>query len=374
MCYHFFMQEQTTLYRKYRPQTFDDVVGQDHVVGTLSTAVASGTYSHSYLFSGPRGTGKTTVARILARAINCTGSGKKKPCMKCPTCVQFQSGVSLDLIEIDAASTRGIDDIRDLREAVRFHPHTASKKVYIIDEVHMLTTPAFNALLKTLEEPPEFVVFILATTDLEKVPDTIRSRCEEFQFRRVAPQIIQKRLSEIAKAEGATIDKDALRLLALLAEGSERDAESALGQVLSGHAGSITAAEVSALFGLPQTSQIAKLMHACVRGTHKDALGIVQSLMDQNVDAQLVAKLLIEDLKHALFLIVDDGYRSFLAGEMSEEHMKFLEQEGSTAGIDELRRMLLLLLEAYHSRYTSAIAELPLELAIIEIISKRPAK
>ena len=368
------MAEHSTLYRKYRPQTFEDVVGQDHVVNALRTAVDQGSVSHSYLFAGPRGTGKTTVARILARAVNCTGSGKKKPCLTCDICTQFQSGISLDLIEIDAASNRGIDDIRDLREAVRFHPQSARKKVYIIDEVHMLTKDAFNALLKTLEEPPEFVIFILATTDLEKVPDTIRSRCEEFQFRRIAPAIIQKRLTEIAAAEGANIDKDALRMLALLAEGSERDAESLLGQTLASHAGSMSGEDVAALFGLPQTSMIAKLLKTCVRGSLKDALEIVEHATARNIDPQLITKLLLEDLKYALFLAVDNGYRAALEAEISSEHLQFLKQEGEAAGIEELRRMLVLLLEAYHSPYTTAIAELPLELALVEIHTRRPEK
>ena len=368
------MTEHSVLYRKYRPQTFTDVVGQDHIIQSLVTAVEKGTVAHSYIFSGPRGTGKTTVARILARAVNCTGAGKKKPCLKCDVCTQFQAGTSLDLIEIDGASNNGVDEIRELREAVRFHPQTAQRKVYIIDEVHMLSKGAFNALLKTIEEPPEYVMFILATTDLDKVPDTIRSRCEEFQFRRLPATVIQKRLAEIAALEGADISKDALRILSLLAEGSERDAESALGQVLASHTGVIPATAVTTLFGLPQTSTIAKLLQSVIRGTLKDSLAIVSREVAGNTDPQHLTKLLIEDLKHTLFLAVDSEYTGTLSSEMSNEHIQFIKQEGSAAGVDELRRILVLLLEAFHSQLNGAIAELPLELALVEIHTKRPEK
>ncbi len=374
LCYDFFMTEHSVLYRKYRPQTFTDVVGQDHIIQSLVTAVEKGTVAHSYIFSGPRGTGKTTVARILARAVNCTGAGKKKPCLKCDVCTQFQAGTSLDLIEIDGASNNGVDEIRELREAVRFHPQTAQRKVYIIDEVHMLSKGAFNALLKTIEEPPEYVMFILATTDLDKVPDTIRSRCEEFQFRRLPATVIQKRLAEIAALEGADISKDALRILSLLAEGSERDAESALGQVLASHTGVIPATAVTTLFGLPQTSTIAKLLQSVIRGTLKDSLAIVSREVAGNTDPQHLTKLLIEDLKHTLFLAVDSEYTGTLSSEMSNEHIQFIKQEGSAAGVDELRRILVLLLEAFHSQLNGAIAELPLELALVEIHTKRPEK
>lgn len=219
--------------RKWRPQTFEDVVGQEHITTTLKNAVLNNRVAHSYLFAGPRGVGKTTTARILAKVLNCTNSKGGEPCNKCEMCLSFANSQSLDIIEIDGASNRRIEEIRTLRESVKYAPTKGSYKVYIIDEVHMLTTESFNALLKTLEEPPEHTVFIFATTDVHKVPLTIISRCQRFDFRRIEMVVMKKLLKEIAEAEDITIDDLALTLIAKKADGALRDAQSLFDQVIS---------------------------------------------------------------------------------------------------------------------------------------------
>ncbi|HSD82303.1 MAG TPA: DNA polymerase III subunit gamma/tau, partial [Anaerolineae bacterium] len=217
------------LYRKWRPQTFDEVSGQEHVLHTLRNAISSGRIAHAYLFSGPRGTGKTTMARLLAKAVNCLNPDPAaRPDNTCAICAAITEGRLLDLIELDAASNRGIDEIRDLRDKINFAPGQARYKVYIIDEVHMLTEPAFNALLKTLEEPPAHAIFVLATTDPQKVPATIVSRCQPFAFRRLTVPEIVNRLQELVAGEGLTAEPEALTLIARQATGAMRDAQSLL--------------------------------------------------------------------------------------------------------------------------------------------------
>ena len=228
------MPEYQSLYRKYRSQTFGDLVGQDAASRALQGAIIGGRVSHAYLFSGSRGTGKTSAARLLAKALNCTGRARDtaEPCNKCQSCVEMTAGSALDLIEIDAASNRGIDEIRDLREKVNLAPALGPYKIYIIDEAHMLTEPAFNALLKTLEEPPAHVVFVLCTTDAQKVPLTVVGRCQQFVFRRHSEEQIVARLTHIAKSENVQVDEQAMQLIARTAQGSMRDAVGLLDQLV----------------------------------------------------------------------------------------------------------------------------------------------
>ena len=236
--------------RKWRPQTLDEVVGQEHITKTLKHSLENNKLAHAYLFVGPRGVGKTSCARILAKSLNCVKAPTAHPCGKCSACMEITSGRSLDVIEIDGASNRGIDEIRTLRENVKFSPVSGEYKIYIIDEVHMLTQEAFNALLKTLEEPPEHVKFIFATTRPDKVLSTILSRCQRFEFNRIPTLKIIEKLEEIAKAEKISIDKEALFNIAKISEGSMRDAESVLDQLVSFSKNKIKSEDVVAVMGL----------------------------------------------------------------------------------------------------------------------------
>src|SRR5438445_12396210 len=242
--------------RKYRPQRFEEVVGQEHVTQTLSHAIEQKRIAHAYLFCGPRGTGKTTIARIFAKALNCTGGPKADFDVKDPRCVEIAEGRSLDVLEIDGASNNGVEQVRDLRDTCRYAPAGSKFKIYIIDEVHMLSTAAFNALLKTLEEPPAHVKFMFATTEPEKVLPTILSRCQRFDLRRIPAALITKHLAHIAKLEKVKIDAAALDAIARGAEGGMRDAESTLDQLISFCGEKIEQADVLSMFGLTAQSQI----------------------------------------------------------------------------------------------------------------------
>ena len=265
------MEQHLALYRKWRPLTFDDVFGQDHVTAALRNQVASGRTSHAYLFTGTRGTGKTTCAKILARAVCCESPVNGSPCNKCAACRSILEDSALDVSEIDAASNNGVDNIRDIREEAAFSPTALTKRVYIIDEVHMLSAGAFNALLKTLEEPPEHVLFILATTEIHKVPATILSRCQRYDFRRIPPEIIAARLNQIAAEEGFTLSTPAAALLARLGDGSMRDAISLLDRSVSAD-GNIDLGRVTEALGVPSADTVVQVYQAVTAGDGAKAL------------------------------------------------------------------------------------------------------
>ena len=292
------------LTRKYRPQNFNEVVGQKHVTQTLMSALRHGRVGHSYLFAGPRGVGKTSVARILAKSLNCEKGVVENPCNECETCISITKGSAIDVIEIDGASNRGIDEIRDLREAVAYSPSSARYKVYIIDEVHMLTKEAFNALLKTLEEPPSHVVFIFATTEPQKVPKTVLSRCQRFDFRMLTEKEIFSKLESLVELESIDIDEETLNLLATRAEGSIRDAEGMLEQLVSYSEGRITIEDAKEVFGFIGEESYMKLFEGISNRDEKIIIEGVEDIIQKGYDLrelvygwlQFIRKLLLYNL------------------------------------------------------------------------------
>lgn len=287
--------------RKYRPQNFKEVIGQEHIAQTLKNAIRLDKLSHAYLFTGPRGVGKTTTARILAKAINCPSIKDEEPCNNCPSCNDITSAASVDVIEIDAASNRGVDEIRQLRENVKFAPASGKYKVYIIDEVHMLTKEAFNALLKTLEEPPAHIVFIMATTEPEKVLQTITSRCQTFSFKLISENEIQHTLRLIAESEKASYDDAGLLLLAKASRGSMRDAESLLDQSLSYAGGEVTSEKVSEILGLIPREFLFKYTDAFSSSDIRGALEITESLLSEGYNVNRIFNELLMHFRNLMY-------------------------------------------------------------------------
>ncbi len=290
------------LARKWRPQTFGEIVGQDHVSATLSKAVEKGRLAHAYLFTGPRGCGKTTTARILSKIINCENPQKGEPCNRCDSCVAVNRGEHLDVIEIDGASNRGIDEIRDLREKIGYASSRGKAKIYIIDEVHMLTPQAFNALLKTLEEPPEHVYMILATTEPHKVPATIRSRCQRFDFKRLELEEISGQLEKICRSENIEFDQGALILISRRADGSMRDAESLLDQCISAAEENIDITLVRGVLGLVDSMMVIELLGAIGARKRKEALGIVDQVVSSGLDLEEFFLAYMEGIRNLLVI------------------------------------------------------------------------
>lgn len=305
------------LYRKWRPQGFDSLVGQEAVRTALTNALETGRIAHAYLFAGPRGTGKTSTAKILAKAVNCEHGPTPNPCNKCQNCVRINDGTSMDVFEIDAASNRGIDEIRDLREKVAFAPVNGRYKVYIIDEVHMLTTEAFNALLKTLEEPPPHVIFILATTEPHKIPATIHSRCQRFDFKRVTDSDIVKRLREVADGSGIAADEDALQLIAVQADGGMRDALSLLDQC-GVMAERVSAETVRSVLGIVGREALRELVKAVGEGNVPKALALLESLLAGGKDVKQIITELAEYLRAVLLYKASPDYREIYLTDTKE--------------------------------------------------------
>ncbi len=364
------------LYRKYRPQRFSEVIGQEHVVRTLTNALSRGMISHAYLFCGPRGSGKTTIARLLAKAINCEDKTSFEPCNKCSFCLEIMEGRSMDIIEIDAASNRGIEDIKELRQAVRFAPSRLKYKVYILDEAHQLSKDAANALLKTLEEPPSHAVFILATTEIHKMIPTIISRCQRFDFRKLTVPEIIRRLEIIVKNEKASVDKSALELIALNADGSIRDAESLLNQVLtfagvSGKTAEITSADIKNLLGLVEIQIISQFVDFLTDKKAGEAVRFLGEIIEKGTDINEFAKALINYLRHALVLKMTEigEYEKSLATGLTREEFQTLAKQAEKFKMEDLRELLGLLIDAENKMRYASIPPLPLELVIAEFCS-----
>lgn len=358
------------LYRKYRPQTFGEVVGQESVVRILTNALKFGKVAHAYLFTGPRGTGKTTMARLLAKALNCASRNGVEPCNKCSSCIDVTRGASLDIVEIDAASHRGIDEIRSLKEGVRLAPSSSRHRVYIIDETHMLTREAFNALLKVLEEPPEHAVFILATTEAHKVPLTVLSRVQRFDFRRVSLAKIRERLLSIAKKENFDLEEDANAFIASRSEGCIRDAESLLGQAMTmSEDKKITLKEVEEILGYVDLS-VALEFFGLLRGDDKHAaLDFIQEMVEKGQDmAQFI--IILQELSREMMVaavvgaeydgILEDKYGSGLAAGIAGE-VKNWKESG-------LLRLIKILLGAKEDLKKYPLPQAALEVATLDFM------
>ncbi|HXV14296.1 MAG TPA: DNA polymerase III subunit gamma/tau [Candidatus Krumholzibacteria bacterium] len=310
------------LARKWRPLTFDDVVGQEHVTHTLKKAVETARVSHAYLFSGPRGCGKTSTARILARVLNCENVQGGNPCNACPSCLAVIKGNHLDVMEIDGASHTGVGEVRELQESIGFAPSQSRNKVYVIDEVHMLSTHAFNALLKTLEEPPAHVYFIFATTSPQKIPDTIKSRCQRHHFKRLENAEIAARLEDICKAEKVKYEMDGLRLLARKADGSMRDGTSLLDQCVTASGGDVSAEAVRGILGLVDQEKVLAFVDAIAAGDATRPLQLLDAAVNEGVDLQDLLAALIESYRDLMVLSVPGDLSSLLFRSQSEiEHL-----------------------------------------------------
>lgn len=300
------------LYRKYRPQTFDEIVGQEHITTTLKNQVESGQISHAYLFTGSRGTGKTSCAKIFAKAINCTKNNNGSPCYSCPTCKVLADASNVDIMEIDAASNNRVDEIREIREKVKFLPVNGKYKVYIIDEVHMLTESAFNALLKTLEEPPAHIVFILATTEVHKLPATILSRCMRFDFRLIPVNVLVDQLRGIFKREGIECEEDALKLICSSAEGSDRDMLSIADCVVAFCGKKITAQNVTEILGQNNKETYIEMADAIDKKDVGKALSIVQEVQESGKNMSVFAKDMTTHFRNLLVVKSCKDYEKML--------------------------------------------------------------
>ncbi|RKY64386.1 MAG: DNA polymerase III subunit gamma/tau [Candidatus Latescibacterota bacterium] len=347
--------------RKWRPQKFEDVVGQEHVRVTLQNALREGKVAHAYLFAGPRGVGKTTVARLLAKALNCEHGPTPVPCNSCPQCTAIAQGSSMDVLEIDGASNRGIDEVRELRESAQLAPAGGRYKVYIIDEVHMLTTPAFNALLKTLEEPPAHVVFILATTEPHQVPPTIRSRCQTFNFRRLSVGEITGRLSFISEEEGVEAEEEALVLIARKAEGSMRDAQSLWDQAVAFGEGKVSLRSVQEMLGLVEGDLFFRLGEAILKGDVRSGLEVVEEAFDRGVSLGAFADGLTEHFRNLLAVKVG------APPDLPEEELARLREQAEAGSEEDLARLLVMSSDVASELPRSPAPRLRLEVGVVRM-------
>lgn len=356
------------LYRKYRPRKFEEVVGQEHIIKTLKNAIKQGRIAHAYLFSGPRGTGKTTVARILAKAINCLHVKDSEPCNECGVCDEINQNKFLDLVEIDAATHTQVDKIRDIIEKINFSPSAGKYKVYIIDEVHMLSKGAFNALLKTLEEPPEHAIFVLATTEIHKIPPTITSRCQRFDFRRLRVSEIKERLERIAKEEKIKVEEGVLNFIAINSGGALRDSESLFGQIISLQDDNIiTLKEAQTLLSVADISYAVKMIKFLLDKEFSQAISYINKAVEDGYDLEQFAKLIIEYCRKIMLLKISPGLKESFLSEMTEEQAAELEEISKKASMAQIVKIIRVFIRGKEEIKSSVVPQLPLEMAVAEI-------
>lgn len=360
----------TALYRKFRPDNFDDVKGQDHIVTTLTNQIKANRIGHAYLFCGTRGTGKTTVAKILAKAVNCQHPVNGSPCNECEMCRAIQAGTSMNVIEIDAASNNGVDNIREIREEVAYRPTEGNYKVYIIDEVHMLSTGAFNALLKTLEEPPSYVMFILATTEAHKIPITILSRCQRYDFHRISIETIADRLAELLRIEGVAAEEKAVRYVAKAGDGSMRDALSLLDQCIAFYLGqTLTYDKVLEVLGAVDTEVFSQLLRKVLKG---DVTGSIRTLEGLIIGGRELGQF-VGDFTWYMrnLLLVKTSENPEEAIDVSSENLKLLKEESEMVDVETLMRYIRIFSELSNQIRFSTQKRVLVEIALIKLC--RPA-
>ena len=349
------------LYRKYRPTSFSEVEGQEHVVKTLQGALSLGRVSHAYLFAGPRGSGKTTIARLLAKALNCE-KGKGNICGVCKHC----EGSAIDLVEMDAASNRGIDEIRNLRESARSAPLEGKYKIFLIDEVHMLTKDAFNALLKILEEPPEHVIFILATTEPYKILPTVLSRVQRFDFRRLSIQQIENKLKRVAKQEKVKIPNEVFNVLALNADGSLRDAESNLAKLISFVGDEVTLEDAQNILGVIPIKMHQEFIETIINKNSEEGIRYINNMYESGIDLPNFTDSLLEYLRKMMVLRSAPSTVEIFSTKLTPEHLTMVQEQANRLSIKNLAVLVAVFAKAKENLKSSPIPQLPLELAFLE--------
>jgi DNA polymerase-3 subunit gamma/tau len=350
---------------KWRPKNFDEIIGQAHIVNTLKHALQKNRLAHAYIFSGPRGVGKTSTARILAKALNCKDGPTTNPCQKCASCIEIAQSHSLDVLEIDGASNRGIDEIRALRENVKFAPTMGRFKIYIIDEVHMLTIEAFNALLKTLEEPPDFVKFIFATTQAHKVPPTILSRCQRFDFRRIPVLEIISQLEKIVAQEKLDVEEEVLFAIAKSSDGSLRDAESVLDQLVSFSQGKISLKDVISVLGLVEQEALFAITDKIIRKDSRGALELLNSIIDEGKDTGLFLNNLIEHFRNLMIAKVVQADSKLI--DLPQEICQRLLEQTQTFSLEEIFSAFNLLVNTHEISKRLDSQRIPLEISLVKL-------
>jgi DNA polymerase-3 subunit gamma/tau len=350
---------------KWRPKNFDEIIGQGHIVATLKNAIQKNRLANAYLFAGPRGVGKTSAARILAKALNCKNGPTENPCLKCASCLEINDGRSLDVMEIDGASNRGIDDIRQLRENVKFAPVQGKYKIYIIDEVHQITPEGFNALLKTLEEPPPYVKFIFATTHPHKVIPTILSRCQRFDFRRITNREIISQLERIIDLEKINIDKEVLLAIAKASDGSLRDAESVLDQLVSFAKGKISLKDVISLLGLVEEDALFEITDKIIQKDAKATLGLLNNLIDEGKDISVFLSNLIEHFRNLMIAKVTQADAKLI--DLPQEVCQQLLKQSEEFSLEELFSSFNILVGVQEMSKRLDSQRIPLEINLVRL-------